>query len=133
MASYKHSYHLYSEFISVADAASGSAVPTPIHPPQQQQEEEGGLSAAGTAGSTGTAAAASAFPAAAPSRGPPPEDLRFYTPRECARLMGFPETFRVGESTNKNHWYHQCGNAVCPLEFGVSLVAVLSVSLLSLV
>lgn len=59
MASYKHSYHLYSEFVPVGDNTKEL-----------------------------------------------PEELRFYTPRECARLMGFPEAFRVGESANRNHWYH---------------------------
>ena len=79
MASYKHSYHLYSEFVPVGD---------------DTKEEL-------------------------------PKDLRFYTPRECARLMGFPESFRVGESTNKNHWYHQCGNAVCPPVIAAIIAAVL--------
>ena len=74
MASYKHSYHLYSEFVPVGDDT---------------------------------------------------KELRFYTPRECARLMGFPEAFRVGESANRNHWYHQCGNAVCPPVIAAIMTAVL--------
>ena len=73
MASYKHSYHLYSEFVPVGDDT---------------------------------------------------KELRFYTPRECARLMGFPEAFRVGESANRNHWYHQCGNAVCPPIIAAIMAAV---------
>ena len=39
---------------------------------------------------------------------------RFFTQRECARLMGFPETFRVDKCDNANRFYHQIGNAVCP-------------------
>lgn len=55
--------------------------------------------------------------------------VRFLTRRECARLMGFPEWFRVdldfglasgGGATKKheavdgNRFYAQIGNAVCP-------------------
>lgn len=36
---------------------------------------------------------------------------RFLTERECARLMGFPESFIILEDTT---FYHQIGNAVCP-------------------
>lgn len=39
---------------------------------------------------------------------------RFFTPRECARLQGFPESFRIEGKRNPNRWYHQCGNAVAP-------------------
>ena len=42
---------------------------------------------------------------------------RFLTPRECARLMGFPEDFHVPADTNEigRAWfYSQIGNAVCP-------------------
>ena len=38
---------------------------------------------------------------------------RFFTPRECARLQGFPDSFLI-DGPNENRWYHQCGNAVCP-------------------
>ena len=38
---------------------------------------------------------------------------RFFTPRECARLQGFPESFVI-EQRNPHRWYHQCGNAVSP-------------------
>lgn len=45
---------------------------------------------------------------------------RFLTPRECARLQGFPEECPVaGEDVsilaNANRAYHQLGNAVCPV------------------
>ena len=80
MASYKRSYHLYSEFV----------------PAGNDMQESAEL----------------------------PKELRFYTPRECARLMGFPESFRVGESTNRNAWYHQCGNAVCPPIIAAIMAAV---------
>jgi len=39
---------------------------------------------------------------------------RFFTPRECARIMGFPESFDVTHNVNQNRFYHQIGNAVCP-------------------
>lgn len=39
---------------------------------------------------------------------------RFYTRRECARLMGFPEEHRFGNANSPNRAYHQLGNAVCP-------------------
>lgn len=49
---------------------------------------------------------------------------RFFTARECARLMGFPESFVVpGHPTREkgaaafeaySRFYHQIGNAVCP-------------------
>jgi site-specific DNA-cytosine methylase len=42
---------------------------------------------------------------------------RFLTPRECARLMGFPEGFIiVNEDTEEGRglFYKQIGNAVCP-------------------
>jgi DNA (cytosine-5)-methyltransferase 1 len=38
---------------------------------------------------------------------------RFLSPRECARLMGFPDTFKMPLSKS-NRIYHQIGNAVCP-------------------
>jgi site-specific DNA-cytosine methylase len=40
------------------------------------------------------------------------EHPRFYTPRECARLMGFPEDYTVDESNYR--CFHQLGNAVVP-------------------
>ncbi|KAJ3191598.1 hypothetical protein HK101_007578 [Irineochytrium annulatum] len=43
--------------------------------------------------------------------------LRFYSPRECARLMGFPESYIIDSGHSKKHagtFYHQIGNAVCP-------------------
>lgn len=45
----------------------------------------------------------------------PQEDQnpRRLTPRECARLMGFPETFKIPVSDNQA--YRQFGNAVVPL------------------
>ena len=61
--------------------------------------------------------------------GGPGTRVRFFTRRECARLMGFPEWFRVdldfgvgraGGATQTqtaidgNRFYAQIGNAVCP-------------------
>ncbi|KAJ3413170.1 hypothetical protein HDV05_008373 [Chytridiales sp. JEL 0842] len=45
-----------------------------------------------------------------------PYQLRFYTQQECARLMGFPDTFimKSGKSPAAT-FYHQIGNAVVPL------------------
>jgi len=42
---------------------------------------------------------------------------RFLTPRECTRLMGFPEEFTVPAYDNDvavSHFYKAIGNAVCP-------------------
>lgn len=40
---------------------------------------------------------------------------RFFTPRECARLQGFPDHFVIEtERTNAHRFYHQIGNAVVP-------------------
>ena len=38
---------------------------------------------------------------------------RFFTPRECCRLQGFPEDFQIGCSANPLRSYHMVGNAVC--------------------
>lgn len=39
---------------------------------------------------------------------------RFFTPRECARIMGFGEQHVIGNPNSPNRAYHQLGNAVCP-------------------
>eukprot|EP00928_Gymnodinium_smaydae_P060457 TRINITY_DN4412_c0_g2_i1.p1 TRINITY_DN4412_c0_g2~~TRINITY_DN4412_c0_g2_i1.p1 ORF type:complete len:496 (+),score=113.59 TRINITY_DN4412_c0_g2_i1:124-1488(+) len=39
---------------------------------------------------------------------------RFFTRRECARLMGFPETHAFANANGPNRAYRQFGNAVCP-------------------
>ena len=42
---------------------------------------------------------------------------RFLTPRECARVMGFPDSFRFPppeRDGRHHHIYRQMGNAVCP-------------------
>lgn len=50
---------------------------------------------------------------------------RFLSPRECARAMGFPETFQIpgvdavaagpgGDAAARGHFYQQIGNAVVP-------------------
>lgn len=41
----------------------------------------------------------------------PGKNPRMLTPRECARLMGFPDTFRLPEK--KTPAYRQLGNSVC--------------------
>lgn len=40
-----------------------------------------------------------------------PQGLRQLTPRECARLQGFPDTYTLPK--NDTHAYKQIGNAVC--------------------
>ncbi|CAK9035313.1 unnamed protein product [Durusdinium trenchii] len=42
------------------------------------------------------------------------ERPRFFTRRECARLMGFPDKCFLGNEHSENRAYHQLGNAVCP-------------------
>jgi len=44
------------------------------------------------------------------------EPPRFFTPRECARLQGFPETFKLEGvlPRNSGRLYHHLGNAVAP-------------------
>ena len=41
---------------------------------------------------------------------------RFLTPRECARLQGFPDAFRLSldDTHARSRAYRQIGNAVCP-------------------
>ena len=40
---------------------------------------------------------------------------RFLTPRECTRVMGFPESFEIlGSPERDHHLNRQVGNAVCP-------------------
>eukprot|EP00435_Cladocopium_sp_Y103_P058707 s857_g20.t1 len=39
---------------------------------------------------------------------------RFFTRRECARIMGFPEDYVFANEHSENRAYHQLGNAVCP-------------------
>lgn len=39
---------------------------------------------------------------------------RFLTERECARLMGFPDAFRISDCGFEHHLYHLLGNAVVP-------------------
>ena len=38
---------------------------------------------------------------------------RFFSPREVARMMGFPESFKWTQQTDQRV-YHQLGNAVVP-------------------
>lgn len=42
---------------------------------------------------------------------------RFLSPRECSRLMGFPDSFKIPHISDKHAigpFYRQIGNAVCP-------------------
>ena len=47
-------------------------------------------------------------------KGSLPPAPRFFTPRECARLQGFPEAFSLTACDNPGRFYHQIGNAVSP-------------------
>ena len=38
---------------------------------------------------------------------------RFFTPRECCRLQGFPDSFQPTGCRNELRFYHMIGNAVC--------------------
>eukprot|EP01048_Picozoa_sp_COSAG05_P009412 COSAG05_NODE_771_length_7443_cov_8.561138_3_plen_577_part_00 len=65
-----------------------------------------------SAGGEGGGAKAAEFTAVLEAMPPP----RFYTVRECARLQGFSEQFKLmwpGQK-NPNRLYHQLGNAVSP-------------------
>jgi DNA (cytosine-5)-methyltransferase 1 len=44
-----------------------------------------------------------------------PSKPRFYTRRECARLQGFPDTFKIDAMKDNNRFYFQVGNAVSPV------------------
>jgi DNA (cytosine-5)-methyltransferase 1 len=44
-----------------------------------------------------------------------PSKPRFYTRRECARLQGFPDSFKIDAMKDKNRFYFQIGNAVSPV------------------
>ena len=49
--------------------------------------------------------------------GPNPKRPRFLTPRECARCMGFPDSFPILDELGEHgrgRFYRQIGNAVCP-------------------
>jgi len=57
---------------------------------------------------------------------------RYFTPRECCRLQGFPENFQITSSGRRcrdpGRFYHFIGNAVAPpviRAIGESLIVVL--------
>merc|ERR1712008_174645 len=53
---------------------------------------------------------------------------RFFTLRECARLQGLPDDFKVdgnGALANWHRAYHQLGNAVCPVVVAAIAASVL--------
>ena len=52
--------------------------------------------------------------------------LRFFTPREIARLLGFPATFSFPEETTRKQCYKTLGNSL-----NVSVVAILLHHLIS--
>ena len=86
VGSYKKGYLCNGEFL----LPPGNRVPTPILPASiEDRNEENKYTA---------------------------EKLpRFFTPRECARLQGFPEDFKIDLCANPNRFYFMIGNSVCPL------------------
>ena len=80
-ASYRSSYLLYSQFVPTG----------PIKPRAEQHQS----SSSSNADSPGDAAPAEQSTTMGSSPEQPP---RFLSPRECARLMGFPETFVIGST-----------------------------------
>jgi site-specific DNA-cytosine methylase len=94
-------YKMYSQFVPMRDgnaataAAAVEAAAEPSHTPTATL-----AAAASASGATAAAAAASATaPAGAGATAVPVAGelipFRFLTPRECARLQGFPDTFRL--------------------------------------
>ena len=47
-----------------------------------------------------------------------PYNPRLFTPRECARIMGFPESYQLGDAMDRR----QC-KALYPLYLGIQMVA----------
>ena len=92
-ATYKSGYLLYSQFVPTAEMALPSA--DEADQPTDAEVE----------------AAADCEPSP-----------RFFSPRECARLMGFPEAFVLPSGDGLAH--RQLGNAVCPPLVGALGVAI---------
>ncbi|KAK3245969.1 hypothetical protein CYMTET_44481 [Cymbomonas tetramitiformis] len=110
-SSYRSGYMLYSQFV-------------PDERPPEAEEQHSQSYVAGHEdpgpGCRGDAPGAQAM-------GTTIRPPRFFTPRECARLQGFPETFQVAgyRGANDGRFYRQIGNAVCP-----PVVAVIAAALL---
>lgn len=120
MSSYRRAPLIYSQFVpagptdgaarlgagdGLGDRAGARAAEEPALKAGQEATDG---SALGHAGSTDEACAqcASSGPAC-----PPP---RFFTERECCRLQGFDDSFRLGDHGQTHRFYHCIGNAVCP-------------------
>lgn len=88
MSSYRRAPQIYSQF--VPPAAEAAAVVTVAEGAQE----------------------AAAEGAQAPAALPPPP--RFFTERECCRLQGFDDSFKIGDHGQVHRFYHCIGNAVCP-------------------
>lgn len=119
-ATYKSGYLVYSQFVPQAgtmDVAS-AATTMPCAGEVEAPEEAESVTALDTEVELPSSTAFEAAPAALP---PPP---RFFSPRECARLMGFPEAFQL-PTAPEGIAYRQLGNAVVPpliaaLGFGIA-------------
>ena len=106
-ASYKGGYLVYSQFV-----------------PQAVRNEAGGAEHGGAEQTPHSETP----PLETPPRETPPLETppRYFSPRECARLMGFPESFLLNK--DEGHAYRQLGNAVCPpvvAPLGAAVIAAL--------
>ncbi|KAI8618612.1 S-adenosyl-L-methionine-dependent methyltransferase [Chytriomyces sp. MP71] len=99
MSSYRSGFIMYSEFVPV---------PLPEYSATDEEEEtEEGVP-------VDESSELDALPVAKRPKLDIPDTLRFYSPRECARIMGFPESFVLTHVKTPGTLYHQLGNAVCP-------------------
>ncbi|ORY29878.1 S-adenosyl-L-methionine-dependent methyltransferase [Rhizoclosmatium globosum] len=105
MSSYKSGYVMYSEFVRVSmDGAEENGVL------DEEAEKEFSKLTADSETSQNT----EIKKVKTESGDERALTLRFYSPRECARIMGFPESYRLDHVKNEGTLYHQLGNAVCP-------------------
>ena len=113
MASYRSGWLRHSEFVPMGGsvAASGAG------------EGSGSAGRGGRGGGCGQGQA-SEHGGGSSGEAETEEGARFYTAREAARIMGFPESFIIPGHPTHEHGpkahdayarsYHQIGNAVCP-------------------
>ena len=94
-------YKMYSQFVPMRDghaataAAAVEAAAEPSHTPTATLAAAATAAGATAAGATAAAAAAAGAGATAVPVAGELIPFRFLTPRECARLQGFPDTFRL--------------------------------------
>jgi site-specific DNA-cytosine methylase len=94
-------YKMYSQFVPMRDgnaataAAAVEAAAEPSHTPTATLAAAATASGATAPGATASASAAAGAGATAVPVAGELIPFRFLTPRECARLQGFPDTFRL--------------------------------------